>query len=57
MSISYKSIVQYCAIKDFFFKLLKNLEFKKLKKILKTTTTPFFAISPKPYISLYIIYK
>ena len=59
MSRSYKSIMQYCAINDFFFKLFKNLEFEEFwRKKMKTTTTPFFvAISPKPDNSLYIIYK
>ena len=28
MSRSYKSIIQYCTIKDFFFKIFKNLEFE-----------------------------
>ena len=44
MSKSYKSIAQYCAIKDFFFKLLKNLEFEKFGKKLIENYYPFLQL-------------
>ena len=43
MSRSWKSIMQYCAIKDFNFTLLKNLEFKKFgEKNWKLLPPPLF---------------
>ena len=49
MSRSYKSIMQYCAIKDFFFKLLKNLEFEKFGEKKLKTTTPLFCNKSKTW--------
>ena len=51
MSRSNKSIMQYCALKDFFFKLLRNMGEK-----MKTTTTTLFWQSVQNLTFLYTLF-